>query len=115
MLALAMKLSSVRSPGIFMVSLSAVLLIAAVVSMFYYIRLEHRAETGFTERGFPFGESSASRAHHPDGHTAGEIPSFYPPQLVFPFRWLTLPLTMVGIVFLLVGLFFCRHELFSMF
>lgn len=112
-----MKIPSTRNRGIFMVSLSVVLLIGAVVSMFYFSEREHRPIAAWTEeRGFLIGESADnSRAHHPDGHSAGENPTFYTPWFVFPFRWLTLPLTIVGIASLLVGLFFYRDELRNMF
>ena len=112
-----MKISSTRNPGIFMVSLSIVLLISAVVSMFYFSEREHIPETAWTEeKGLLIGEGADdSRAHHPDGYSLDEIPSFYAPRFVFPFRWLTVPLTIVGIASLLVGLFFCRDELLNMF
>jgi len=92
-----------------MMSLSALLLIAAVTSLFYCTPDPDAGSA--LMHGLSMADDQASlnlRAHNPNDYTAG-VPGVHS-KLIFPYRWLTLPLTMFGTAFLLVGLFLYRNE-----
>jgi hypothetical protein len=103
-----MEILSSRRSIIFMMSLSVGFLVAAVTS-FLFVIPDPNVEISEFERTLRPAVDQATgnlRAHNPYDYSATGLPivaSALP--RIYPYRWLTPPLTIVGVVFLSISLY----------
>lgn len=94
-----------RRLGIFLMAISVVFLIATVTSLFYYYRPLDQQEYFNLPPNADIPPSDLSRENR--AWQEEQERRFQP--MVFPYRWLALPLTISGIAFFVLGWLF-YHE-----